>query len=131
MSDAIFSNALAWVINGSSTYAGNVASWINTWFLAPDTYMNPNLNYAQVVRGPGANTGAHTGVLDLKCMTKIANAVLILRGGKAPEWTEALDVGLVNWTTTYIGWLTHDTLALQEAASSKCVASLLTTDTAS
>ncbi|KAH8982367.1 chondroitin AC/alginate lyase [Lactarius hatsudake] len=117
MSDAIFSNALAWAINGSSVYSANVASWINTWFLAPDTYMNPNLNYAQVVRGPGANTGTHTGVLDLKCMTKVVNAVLVLRAGKAPEWTDTIDSGLVNWTTTYIGWLMSNKIALEEAAS--------------
>ena len=121
MSDAVLYNSLAWTINGSSLYASNVASWINTWFLAPATYMNPNLNYAQVVRGPGADTGTHTGVLDLKSMTKVADAVLILRGGNAPEWTEAIDSGLVNWTTSYIGWLTSNELALQEAASAKCV----------
>jgi hypothetical protein len=121
MSDAVLYNALAWTINGSSVYASNVASWIDTWFLAPDTYMNPNLNYAQVVRGPGADTGTHTGVLDLKSMAKVVAAVLILRGGKAPEWTGAIDSGLVNWTTTYIGWLTSNELALQEAASVKCV----------
>ncbi|KAH9046601.1 chondroitin AC/alginate lyase [Lactarius hengduanensis] len=119
MSDAIFSNALAWAVNGSSVYSANVANWINTWFLAPDTYMNPNLNYAQVVRGPGANTGTHTGVLDLKCMTKVVNAVLVLRAGKAPEWTDTIDTGLVNWTTTYIGWLTSNKIALEEAAFSK------------
>ena len=123
MSDAILYNALAWKINGSSVYAANVASWINTWFLAPDTYMNPNLNYAQVVRGPGANTGTHTGVLDLKCMVKVVNAVLVLRAGNASEWTETIDSGLVNWTTSYIGWLTTNQIALEEAASVKCVTS--------
>jgi hypothetical protein len=117
MSDAVFYNAVAWTINGSSVYAANVASWINTWFLAPDTYMNPNLNYAQVVRGPGADTGTHTGVLDLKCMVKVVNAVLVLRAGNASEWTETIDSGLVNWTTTYIGWLTTNQIALQEAAA--------------
>jgi hypothetical protein len=117
MSDAIIYNALAWTINGSSVYASNVASWINTWFLAPDTYMNPNLNYAQVVRGPGADVGTHTGVLDLKCMVKVVNAVLVLRAGSASEWTETIDTGLVNWTTTYIGWLTTNQIALQEAAA--------------
>ena len=121
MSDAVWSNAMAWVINGSSVYASNVASWIDTWFLAPDTYMNPNLNYAQVIRGPGANTGTHTGVLDLKCMTKVVDAVLILRAGKSSQWTEAIDSGLVNWTTTYIGWLTSNAIALQEAAAPKYV----------
>ena len=124
MSDAVWSNAMAWAINGSSVYAENAASWINTWFLAPDTYMNPNLNYAQVIRGPGANTGSHTGVLDLKCMTKVVDAVLILRAGNAAGWTETIDSGLVNWTTTYIGWLTSNEIALQEAVAPKYTISL-------
>jgi hypothetical protein len=83
--------------------------------------MNPNLNYAQVIRGPHANIGAHTGVLDLKCMTKVVDAVLVLRAGNASEWTETIDSGLVNWTTTYIGWLTTNQIALQEAAAPKCI----------
>ena len=123
MSDAVLYNSLAWVINGSSVYSSNVASWINTWFLANDTYMNPNLNYAQVVRGPGktSDTGSHTGVLDLKTMVKVVNAVLVLRAGNAPQWTNEIDTGLVAWAKTYIGWLTSNTIALEEAAATKCV----------
>jgi hypothetical protein len=126
LADATIYNALAWVINGSSQYSKNVANWIDTWFLANATYMNPNLNYAQVARGPKtSNKGSHTGVLDLKCMVKVVNAVLVLRMGKAPEWTDAIDTGLVNWTKSYIKWLTTDELALAEAAATKCVTPML------
>jgi hypothetical protein len=84
--------------------------------------MNPNLNYAQVVRGPTTyKTGTHTGMLGLKCMVKILSTVLMLRGGNAPEWTSEIDSGPVTWTKSYIGWLTTNTLALQEAAATKCV----------
>ena len=122
MANAVLYNALAWAINGSSLYSSNVASWINTWFLANDTYMNPNLNYAQVVRGPNTyNTGSHTGVLDLKCMVKLVSGVLVMRGGNAPGWTSEIDSGLITWTKSYIGWLTTNTLALEEAAATKCV----------
>jgi len=121
LADAVFYNALAWAINGSSQYATNVASWINTWFLANDTYMNPNLNYAQMVRGPASRTGTHTGVLDLKCMTKIVSGVLVLRGGNASAWTSKIDSGLVDWTKKYIEWLTTNKIALEEAAATKCV----------
>jgi len=123
MADAVLYNSLAWVINGSSQYATNVASFVDTWFLANDTYMNPNLNYAQVVRGPGptSNKGTHTGVLDLKCMAKVVNAVLVLRAGNAPQWTSKIDSGLIAWTKTYIGWLTSSDIALEEAAATKCV----------
>jgi hypothetical protein len=37
--------------------------WIKIWFLNNATSMNPNLNYAQVNRGPGKQIGGHTGVL--------------------------------------------------------------------
>jgi hypothetical protein len=121
MADAVLYNTLAWAINGSSQYATNVASWINTWFLANDTYMNPNLNYAQVTRGPTSNAGNHTGVLDLKCMVKVANAALVLRAGNAPGWTSAIDSGLVTWTKSYVEWLTTNQLGLAEAAETKCV----------
>ena len=121
MSDAVLYNALAWAINGSSLYAMNVASWIDTWFIANDTYMNPNLNYGQVVRGPGSRAGRSSGVIDLKCMVKIVNAVLVLREGRAPGWTSAIDSGLVNWTKSYIKWLTSSNIALTEAVASKCV----------
>ncbi len=123
MSDAVLYNALAWAINGSSHYASNVANWINTWFIANDTYMNPNLNYSQVVRGPGptSRTGRSSGVIDLKCMVKVVNAVLILRAGQAAGWTSAIDSGLVNWTKSYIKWLTSSQIAMAEAVAPKYV----------
>jgi hypothetical protein len=122
LADAVLYNTLAWVINSSSQYATNVANWINTWFLARDTYMKPNLNYARIVRGPKTSKiGRRTGVLDLRCMVKIVNAVLVLRAGNAPGWTSAIDSGQVAWAKSYIRWLTTGPLALAEAAATKCV----------
>ncbi|VDC03199.1 unnamed protein product [Peniophora sp. CBMAI 1063] len=117
LSDAVLYNTLAWRINGSSTYSSNVASWIKTWFLDPATAMNPNLNFAQVIRGPGAYYGAHTGVLDLKCMAKVATGILTLRQGKSPDWTDELDAQMKNWTQTYIQWMETSPIALGEGWS--------------
>lgn len=63
MANAVLFNALAWAIDGAGTYSTRVASYINTWFLASDTRMNPNLNYAQMQRGPDGQVGSHTGIL--------------------------------------------------------------------
>ncbi|EIN14695.1 chondroitin AC/alginate lyase [Punctularia strigosozonata HHB-11173 SS5] len=114
MSDAVLYNALAWAINGSSTFSTNVATYIKTWFLDDDTMMNPNLNYAQMERGPTGQNGTHTGVLDLKCMSKLVSGILILREGNAAEWTSDLDSSLVSWTKEYITWLTTADIAIQE-----------------
>jgi hypothetical protein len=63
MSDAVFYNALAWVLTGSSKYSTNAAHYIDTWFLNPSTAQTPNLQYAQMQRGPNGQIGAHTGLL--------------------------------------------------------------------
>jgi len=117
MSDAILYNAIAWVITGSTNYSANVANYVNTWFIDPNTSMNPNLDYAQMNRGPNGQVGTHTGVLDLKGMTKITSGILILRMGNSSAWTSDLDTQMKNWTTQYISWLQTNTLALQEAAA--------------
>ena len=119
MTDSIFYNALAWSFTKDSTYSGNIANAINTWFLASDTYMNPNLNYSQLLRGPGEQKGNQTGVLDLKCMSKLTSGVLVMRKGQAPEWTQTLDDGLNAWAKRYIVWLTTHELALGERSATK------------
>ena len=63
MSDAVLYNTLAWVINGSDVYMNNAVKYIDTWFINPDTFMYPNLDFAQGRRGSGGNNGSSTGVL--------------------------------------------------------------------
>ncbi|QRW05956.1 chondroitin AC/alginate lyase [Ceratobasidium sp. AG-Ba] len=117
MSDSVFFNAMAWVITGDNTFASNAANEIKTWFIDPATSMNPNLNYAQLERGPGEQVGQHTGILDLKCMTKLVSGVLMMRNGSAPAWTSDLDTGLNTWVNQYIQWLDTAKLSQDEKAS--------------
>ncbi|CAL1703088.1 unnamed protein product [Somion occarium] len=117
LSDAVLYSALAWAINGSSSYASAVNNWVKIWFVDPNSTMNPNLDYAQMQRGPNGQKGTHTGVLDLKSMVKIVSGVLILRDGKAAEWTSDVDDGLVSWAKAYIPWLETATIAIEERNS--------------
>ncbi|KAI0088285.1 alginate lyase-domain-containing protein [Irpex rosettiformis] len=120
MSNAVLFNSLAWAISSKdSKYSSRVVTWIKAWFLDEDTYMNPNLNYAQMQRGPGTEgqVGTHTGILDLKGMTKLTSGVLILRSGKAPEWTSDIDSQFNEWLKKYIEWLETATIAIQEKNS--------------
>ncbi|EAU83852.2 hypothetical protein CC1G_09521 [Coprinopsis cinerea okayama7 len=109
MSDAVLYNALAW----SLEEAGKTL----TWFLNPDTRMNPNLNFAQMIRGSNGRPGSATGVLDLKGMAKIASAILIFRKGGSTEWTSDDDEQMVEWSREYIEWLETAELALDEGNS--------------
>ena len=81
--------------------------------------MNPNLNYAQVVLGPGNQTGDREGVLDGETLTKIAAGVEVIRKSGAPEWESATENGIVNWAGEMITWLTTSSLGTQERVSLK------------
>jgi len=114
MSDAVFYNALAWVLTGSQKYSANAAHYIDTWFINTDTAQTPNLQYAQMERGPNGQIGDHTGLLDFKQMAKITSAILILRNGSSSDWTPELNDQMMNWTTSYVGWMTTSPIAYAE-----------------
>ena len=52
-------------------------------------------------------------------MAKVVSGVLLLREGKAPEWTADVDGRLNAWTTSYIQWLMSADIALEEKAAPK------------
>ncbi|KAL4268134.1 dermatan-sulfate isomerase family protein [Pleurotus pulmonarius] len=87
VSQATLFNALASQFSSSasssSSYIQNVNNFINVFFLDPKTAMNPNVNFGQMVRGPGdqGQKGTFTGILDIRGIVKIVNALLILRTG--------------------------------------------------
>ncbi|KAF9045369.1 chondroitin AC/alginate lyase [Panaeolus papilionaceus] len=119
MSEAVFYNAIAWTFDpsGKELYENRAVKFISAWFLDEDTRMNPNLDFAQMQRGPDGQVGSRTGVLDLKGMAKITSAILILRKGGSTAWTTDLDNQMLAWTRDYINWLETAQLALEEGNS--------------
>lgn len=106
-SQAVIYNAIAYALESTSTYSKNVANLINTFFLAPATKMNPNMNFGQIVRGPGPDgvSGTFTGVLDLRGIVKIINGIAIVKAAGSPDWTQAFDQQMNFWLTDYVNWL--------------------------
>ncbi|KAJ7766381.1 alginate lyase-domain-containing protein [Mycena maculata] len=119
LSDAVLYNALAFTFQNqsSSVYSQNIVKFINTWFLDTNTSMNPNLNYAQMNRGPNGQTGEYTGILDLRGFAKIASGILILRKRGSSDWTADIDSQMVAWCEEYISWLQTAPMAKQAATA--------------
>lgn len=117
MANAVFLNSLAWGVTRSGVYSARVVKYIKNWFLNEDTYMNPNLEYAQMQGGPDGQHGTHTGILDLKAMAKIASGVALLRDGQAPEWDSGTDDHFKDWVRNYTQWITTSEIALGEKAA--------------
>jgi hypothetical protein len=62
---------------------------------------------------------------DLKGITKVVNAILILRKGGSTDWTTDLDAAMISWSREYINWLETAPLALGEGNSAKYVSYLI------
>ncbi|KAJ7630744.1 chondroitin AC/alginate lyase [Roridomyces roridus] len=102
----------------ASQCSRNAVSAIVAFFLTPSTRMNPNMNFGQVVRGPGpeGQQGTFTGILDLRGIVKIVNCLYILRTIKSPDWTTAYNQGMMSWMKEYLGWLQQSDLGKSTAA---------------
>ncbi len=93
--------SLEYFIAGTPASAEHAAALLRTWFLDPDTRMNPNLNFAQAI--PGRNEGRGAGIIDVRGITSVLDAVILLRG--SPSWSAADDQGMTQWCRLYLSWL--------------------------
>ncbi len=85
MEDAVHSLALGYELSGKEEYAARAALLIRTWFLDPQTRMNPNLQFAQAVLG--VNDGRGTGILEARGLPYVTDAVAMLRSSHS--WTQS------------------------------------------
>ena len=103
--------ALGYYFTGNEEYAKRAVLLLRIWFLNPATRMNPNLNYAQAV--PGLNTGRGIGLIDVREMPRVLDAITLLSGSRAMTKTD--EAGLRNWFTRYLKWLTTSKNGKDEA----------------
>jgi hypothetical protein len=105
--------ALAWYFTGNEAYANKASQLLRTWFLDPETRMNPNFEFAQAV--PGVNTGRGIGLIEMAGMTTLVDSVGLLAGSKS--WTPADQRGLQQWFTQFVQWMQESKNGRDEAAA--------------
>lgn len=99
--------ALAYYFSGKEAYAKKGVEVIDTWFIANNTYMNPNLEYAQLV--PGKSGGRSSGILDGRGIgIHVLDAVKILK--RSRYWDKEKEVMLNEWVIEYLDWLKTSSL---------------------
>ncbi len=105
--------ALAYFFSGEEKYAEKATSFLRTWFLNPETKMNPNLNFGQMVKGKEG--GRPSGLIETRCLTQIVDVVGFLAGSKS--WTEADQQGITSWFEQYFQWLNENSIGVKESAT--------------
>ena len=111
MSGAVLDAAIAYYFSTNEKYAEHASKLIRVWFLDTATRMNPNLQYAQAVKG--SNDGRSWGVLEGQDFRKIIDAVGLLEGSLS--WKKEDQEGLKTWMTNYFQWLTESENGIAES----------------
>jgi hypothetical protein len=113
MSLAVGTLGLAYYLTDDERYAAHAAQLMRVWFLDAATRMNPNLNYAQFIRG--VTNGRGIGIIDSVALLSVVDGIGMIRGSKS--WTDADQAGMTMWFRDYLHWLRTSKNGKEEAAA--------------
>ena len=102
MMESVQKLSLAWFFSGNEKFAERASYLLKVWFIDPETKMNPSLEYAQSI--PGITTGRGIGIIDVRGMYTLVDAITLLEGSGAIDRT---DMELIKkWFASLFEWLT-------------------------
>jgi hypothetical protein len=101
---------LAYHFTGDESFSEHAALLLRTFFVAPATRMNPNLNFAQGVRGK--ENGRASGIIDTAGIARLVDGVELLGDSKSLLKTDR--DGLFAWFRDYLTWLRESELGRRE-----------------
>lgn len=102
---------VAWYYTGRPQYAAKAVKLLQAWFLAPETRMNPNLNYGQAI--PGRTDGRGIGLIDTRNLAKLIDGVQLLKN--SPALSTADYQGIQAWYRQFLEWMRSSPIGLDEA----------------
>jgi hypothetical protein len=92
---------LAYYFSGDESYAAYASKLLRVWFLDTATRMNPNLNYAQAIKG--VNEGRGAGLIDTRHFIKVIDGIGLLQGSR--DWKPKDQKGMQIWFAQFLNWM--------------------------
>lgn len=109
-SDTVGTLTTAYLLEGRGEYAARVAEHLDAWLVAEATRMNPNLLYAQAIKG--RNSGRSIGIIDTVHLSEVALATRRLQQCNALP--QPVLQGTIQWFRRYLEWLNTHPFGLKE-----------------
>jgi hypothetical protein len=94
--------AAAWLLTKEKRYAEHAARHLRAWFVDPDTLMNPNLLYAQAIKGRAAGRGI--GIIDTLHLVEVVRGIGPIE--EAGALSPGVRAGVRQWFAGYLKWMT-------------------------
>ncbi len=100
--------ASAYKLTGDERYVKQAGIHLRAWFIDTATLMNPDLQYAQAVKGKF--TGRNYGIIDSIHLMEVAQGVIVMESAMDAETTAAIK----QWFAAYIKWLMASKPGIEE-----------------
>lgn len=94
--------ASAYLLTGDRKYADHALVHVKAWFVNPETRMNPNLEFAQAIKGIA--TGRGIGIIDGIHLVEVARALTVFEKEKLIPKDDKETIK--SWFTDFLTWLT-------------------------
>ena len=98
----------AYKLTDDKKYALEAEKHLRAWFIDTATLMNPNLLYAQAIKGVA--TGRGIGIIDAIQLMEVVQGVEVMQSALSPSTV----VGMKSWFTRYLAWVTTHKYGLDE-----------------
>ena len=102
--------ASAYKVTGDEKYVKQAVKHFQAWFINSETLMNPNLLFAQAVKGKF--TGRNYGIIDTIHLMEVAQGALVME--KAKAFDQHTIMGVKKWFADYTLWLNTSKPGIQE-----------------
>lgn len=95
----------AYELTHDKIYADKAVQHLQAWLVADETRMNPNLMYAQAIKG--LVTGRGIGIIDTIHLVEVAQSITILENNQAIGSADLQ--AIKKWFSEYLDWIfTHE-----------------------
>ncbi len=94
--------ASAYILTKDERYVRHALVHLSAWFVNDETRMNPNLQFAQAIKGRA--TGRGIGIIDTIQLMEVAQGIFVMENAKA--FDENTVVVIKKWFSDYLTWLT-------------------------
>ncbi len=110
LSQIVGALASAYQLTGDEKYIGQVLQHCKAWFVDTATLMNPNLQFAQAIKG--RFTGRGIGIIDTIQLMEVVQGLLVMENAKNMD--RQLLEAIRSWFERYLQWLTTHQYARDE-----------------
>lgn len=100
----------AWILTGDKKYTDAAMRHIRAWFINQETMMNPNLLYAQAIKGIA--TGRGIGIIDTIHLIEVVQSLRLMEARGIIEEKELKTIRL--WFSDYLTWMSTHRYGINE-----------------